>query len=295
MIGAFSQGKGVGKKSGEGEARSGKSGVPGNGVSGVPGNGAPGLSSGVAGTAVALRRTSVAGFTIHSEHMGEGPPVVLLHGLSGSRRWWRFTAPLLARHYRVHIPELVGFGGSRRALRQPDIHEMAALMAEWLAATGVTSPRVVGHSMGGQIALHMTTTVAMDRLALVCPSGLRRSWSVTEAARFLASALPPRAWGAPLFMPTIAVDAVRAGPRALMRAARHLLRDDVEPLLPRVSVRTLLIWGELDPLLPVEQGKRMASLIPGARLVVLRDAAHNPMADRPTDFNRILLEFLELP
>jgi pimeloyl-ACP methyl ester carboxylesterase len=241
-----------------------------------------------------IQQRRIGEFRIQSEHMGSGAPVVLLHGLSGSCRWWRFTAPALARRYAVHMPELVGFGGSRSAGRQPDVTELADVMAEWLRVTGLTDFALVGHSMGGQIALHIATQHCMpERLVLVNASGLPREWSLRDAGRFVARALPPRSWGAPTFVPTIAADALRAGPRALLRAAHHLLSDDVTPLLPLVTCPTLLIWGELDPLVPLEYGRAMFERIAGARFVVLSDAAHNPMADRPAEFNRVLLEFLD--
>jgi pimeloyl-ACP methyl ester carboxylesterase len=241
-----------------------------------------------------LLQTRVGEFRIHSEHHGAGDPVVLLHGLSGSRRWWRFTAPALARRYRVHIPELVGFGGSRSPARQPNMQEMGALVAEWMSAVGVGSPRLVGHSMGGQIALHVAVERQMPRqLVLVDSSGLPRPWTLSEAARFVAAALPPRHWGVPTFVPTIAADAVRAGPRALLHATRHLLRDDVSGLLGAVTCPSLLVWGALDPIIPLEHGQVMARAIPGARLAVLENAAHNPMADRPPEFNRLLLDFFD--
>ncbi|CAN5665772.1 alpha/beta hydrolase [soil metagenome] len=241
-----------------------------------------------------LRQTRIGEFRIHSEHTGEGPDVVLLHGLAGSRRWWRFTVPALARRFRVHVPELVGFGGSRGPGRQPDMGEMAAVVAEWLRAVDAPAPRLVGHSMGGQIALHVAAEQSMpERLVLVSASGVPRGWTLSEAARLVAGALPPRSWGAPTFVPTIATDALRAGPRALLHATRFLLGDDVRPLLSRVTCPTLLIWGALDPLVPVTLGTAMARGIPGSRMVVLQDAAHNPMADRPTEFNRILLDFLD--
>jgi pimeloyl-ACP methyl ester carboxylesterase len=241
-----------------------------------------------------LLQTRVGEFRIHSEHHGNGEPVVLLHGLSGSRRWWRFTAPALARRYRVHIPELVGFGGSRGPSRQPDMLEMGAVVAEWMQEIGVADPRLVGHSMGGQIALHVAAEQRMPRqLVLVDSSGLPRPWTLSEAARFVASALPPRHWGVPTFVPTIAADAMRAGPRALLHATRHLLRDNVTNLLGAVTCPTLLVWGALDPIIPLEHGAAMASAMPNARLAVLDNAAHNPMADRPPEFNRLLLDFFD--
>lgn len=244
--------------------------------------------------ATELRQTKIGEFRIHSEHTGTGEPVVLLHGLSGSGRWWRFTTPALARRYSVHVPELVGFGRSRGARRQPDIPEMARVIAEWLERLELPTVRLVGHSMGGQIALHLAAEYRLpERLALVSASGLPRIWTLRDAARFVAGTLPPRHWGAPAFVPTIAADAVRAGPRALLRATLNLLSDDVSPLLPRVSCRTLVLWGELDPLVPLEHGHAFVRRLPSARLVVLGDAAHNPMADRPAEFNRALLGFLD--
>jgi pimeloyl-ACP methyl ester carboxylesterase len=241
-----------------------------------------------------IRQTRIGEFTIQSEHAGAGADVVLLHGLSGSCRWWRFTTPALTRRYAVHIPELVGFGRSRRPGRQPDVPELADVMAEWLRVMGLEEYALVGHSMGGQIAVHMAADHHMpERLVLVSASGLPREWRLRDAGRFVARALPPRSWGSPMFVPTIAVDALRAGPRALLLATRHLLSDDVTQLLPRITCRTLLIWGELDPLVPLEHGRAMFEAIDAARFVVLRDAAHNPMADRPAEFNRVLLEFLD--
>lgn len=243
-----------------------------------------------------LRRTRVGGFTIHSEHAGEGSAVVLLHGLSGSRRWWRFTTPALARRFRVHVPELVGFGGSRAPTRHPDLPEMAKILAEWIERLDETSPRLIGHSMGGQVAIHIAAEhLRPEKLVLVCSTGLPRPLSIGEAARFVTGAMPPRRWGSPTFVPTIAADAVRAGPLALLYATRNLLRDDVSALLPMIPCPTLVVWGALDPLVPVDHGRSLARMIPGARLVVLGDAAHNPMADRPTEFNRVLLDFLDAP
>jgi pimeloyl-ACP methyl ester carboxylesterase len=242
-----------------------------------------------------LKRTAIGEFEIQSEHSGAGAPIVLLHGLSGSRRWWRYNEPILARSYRVHVPELVGFGGSR-AGRQPKVPEMAAVVAAWLDRMGVEPFAIIGHSMGGQIAVHLAVEQRVpDRLVLAAPSGVPRPISLRAAAQLVAGALPPRRWGAPTFIPTIALDAMRAGPRSLVRATQYLLSDDVRPLLPRITCPTLVLWGALDPLVPVAHGEVFGREIPNARLVVLADAAHNLMADRPPEFNRILLDFLAAP
>jgi pimeloyl-ACP methyl ester carboxylesterase len=240
------------------------------------------------------RLTDVGAYRIHSVRQGEGTPVVLLHGLSGSIRWWRYTSPPLAGRYRVHTIDLVGFGGSRPA-RPPGVRLMADILARWLEAEGIERPHIVGHSMGGQIAIHLLAGHRVDArsLTLVSASGIPHPRHFQEAARLFTGALRPRTWGAPTFVPSIAADALRAGPFTLVRAGVDLLADDVRPLLHALHLPTLVIWGALDPLLPLEDGQTLAAGISGARLVVIGDAAHNPMVDRPIEFNRVLLDHLD--
>jgi len=248
---------------------------------------------------VEQRWTQVGGFRVHSLHAGASgaPGVVLLHGLSGSHRWWLKTIPALVDRFRVHVPELVGFGASRRAPHQPDIPEMAEVVLAWLSALGLERPHLVGHSMGGQVSLHMAAAQPdrFERLVLVSASGIPRARTVRELQRFVRELTTPRTWVRPRFAGTIVLDALRAGPRALTQAAQYILRDDVRPLLPRIRNPTLLLWGALDPLTPLAQGEAMARAIPDARLQVFPAAAHIPMVEWPDAFNRALLAFLVEP
>jgi len=240
-------------------------------------------------------RTRIGPYLLHALHAGEGPPVVLVHGLAGSHRWWRSTLPALTPHFRVSVPELVGFGASRPVLRQPDMEAMSRLLVDWMDAVDIASAHLVGHSMGAQVALHVAADAPdrVDRLVLAAPAGMPREFSPTALARFAAEIAPPRAWGDPLFLPTIARDALRAGPRTLWSAARHILTDDVRPLLPSVRSRTLVVYGALDPLIPEAHARAIADAIADARFARLPLAAHNPMLDRPAEFNRLLVEFLQ--
>lgn len=241
--------------------------------------------------------TRLDGFRLHSVHSGHGLPVVLLHGLCGSHRWWRYVVPALDDGRRVHVPEMVGFGGSRGAGAQPGITRMAGIMLRWLDAMEIDRTDFVGHSMGAQVAIHLATEAPdrIRRLVLVSAAGIPHSLSPVRLAGLAGELVWPRAWGRPTFLATIAADTARAGPRTTVRALRHILADDVRPLLPRISAPTLLLFGEHDPLTPVSDGRLMEELIPDARLVVIPDAAHNPMADRPEAFNAALTAFLEEP
>jgi pimeloyl-ACP methyl ester carboxylesterase len=251
----------------------------------------------LAGMAARGVNTSVGGFTVHSVEYGSGDEcIVLIHGLSGSSRWWARNAPELADGYRVVIPDLVGFGRSARpTLRLPGIPAAADLLVDWMGARRLRRAHVIGHSMGGQVAIHLAAEhpERVKRLVLADAAGIPRAITARALARLAAEASPLWRWGDPRFLPVIARDALIAGPLTLVRSLTQIMRDDVRPLLPRIEAPTLIVWGEYDSLVPLSHAGEMREAIPDARMAVLRAASHNPMVDRPADFNRLVLRFLE--
>src|SRR4051794_39932286 len=119
------------------------------------------------------RRAEIRSATIAYEVAGAGPPVVLVHGLSGSTRWWRRNIGALTPHQRVYVVDLIGFGASRA--RHPfALSEAASFLARWLDHLGLERVSVVGHSMGGLIAAELAADAPdrVDRLVLVDPAAL---------------------------------------------------------------------------------------------------------------------------
>jgi pimeloyl-ACP methyl ester carboxylesterase len=243
-----------------------------------------------------VRVTAVGEHSVHWLEYGDGPEcLALVHGLSGSTRWWSRNVQALSRRYRLLVPDVIGFGRSRIAGAIPAVPELAAVLAGWMAEAADGAPaHLVGHSMGGQLAIHVAARYPerIRRLVLVDAAGLPRPLNPRFLMRFAYDVLPPRRWGDPRFLPVIVADALTAGPRVLLRALLHVLRDDVTPLLPRIAAPTLVVWGAGDALVPHAHGRRMRRTIPDARLLVLPDACHNPMVDRPDAFNRAVLDFL---
>lgn len=235
-------------------------------------------------------------YRIHWAEGGEGEDAVaLLHGLSGSSRWWARNIRALAAHYRVLIPDVVGFGRSRLAAGPiPDVPALAAVLGEWLGFAAGGPAHVVGHSMGGQLSIHLASRSGehVKRLVLVDAAGVPRPLTPAYVTRFAYEVAPPRQWGDPTFLPVILGDALSAGPFSIVRAVRHILRDDVRPLLPRICQPTLLLWGGRDTIVPLAHGVEMRRMIPGSRLLVLPTAYHNPMVDEPQAFNEAVLAFL---
>jgi len=214
---------------------------------------------------------------------------VLVHGLSGSWRWWEPTARRLAERFRVLLPDLPGHG-RRPSLRAPGLAGAPEWLAAWLRAAGVEPSHLVGHSLGGFVCARLAVRrpELVRRLVLVSPAG------VPERS-LLGSVLPLATevvTASPAFLRRLVADASRAGPVTLLRAARDLLDDDLRDELPHVRAPTLVVWGGRDPIVPVRHARTFRSLVPDARLVVLRDAWHVPMIEQPDAFSAAIAPFL---
>ena len=206
-------------------------------------------------------------------------PVVLLHGLAGSARWWAPVRDRLATHHEVH------------AL---DLRDADSVAPEALAASFEPLGRVqlVGHSLGGLAAVRVAARrpELVARLALVAPVGLPPAHGPLGYARALARELVA---APPSFLRLLALDALRTGPRSLARSAWELLGADVRADLASVSMPTLLVWGDRDQLVPLAAADAFTAALPDARLVVVAGAAHVPMLERPDETAAALLDFLE--
>ncbi len=244
-----------------------------------------------AGIEISRGEVLVFGHPVRHEVAGEGDPVVLVHGLSGSTRWWARNVPDLAQHYRVYLVNLPGFGAFRRSGRRFALAEATSWLLAWMDAAGLERVHLVGHSMGGYLSLKLAARrpEAVRKLVLVDPAGVP---SHRTMLGHLGPLLLAARYARPTFLPVLVRDALHAGPFTLLRTARDLLAEDVRGDLCRVGMPTLLIWGSQDPLIPPSMGDVMRAEIPDSRLLVIEGAGHNPMFDRPEDFNNALLAFL---
>lgn len=220
---------------------------------------------------------------------GDGPPLLLVHGLAGSSLWWKHNAATFAQHFTVYVVELSGYG-TNRAWRPLRLQAAADCLASLITSISAHRAHIIGHSMGGQISVHLAASYPerVDRLVLAGASGLVRSDILHMALR-----LPSAAWHSPLsFAPVLARDAMRAGPLNLLLSTLDILKDDTTTALAQITAPTLLVWGEHDVLVPPALGTAAQQLLRGSELVVLNGAGHNVMWDRADDFNRVVLQFL---
>ena len=232
-----------------------------------------------------VRRVSVGGRFVRQRELGSGKPLVLLHGLAGSWRWWSPLFPALAASRRLYVPELP------RPPRDPGDDAMGSWVLRWLDAAGLDRVDVAAHSLGGLFAAELAAVAPqrVGQLVLVAPAGIPCGRGVTGRLLPLARSL----FDIRLQLPMVLGDAVRTGPIAVAREIALLDRRDLASELPLIDAPTLLVWGERDKVVPSRLGQEWQRLIPQARLVLL-SCGHVPMLEAPAELVAAILSFFDV-
>jgi pimeloyl-ACP methyl ester carboxylesterase len=267
------------------------------------------------------------GHTVGFQAAGSGPLLVLLHGITSTSEAWRNVMPRLAERYTVVAPDMIGHGRSAKPRGDYSLGAYAAGVRDLLAVLGFERGTVVGHSLGGGIAMQFSYLFPeyVERMALISSGGLGRE--VHPLLR--AATLPGSEWVMPLLAREWSVragDAVRivagklgleAGPD-LAEFARgyasliedgardaflHTMRSVIGPDGQRVSaldrlyladqLPTLIVWGSNDPVIPVEHGRNAHRILAQGRYVEIEGSGHWPMLDAPDRIVRELAAFIE--
>jgi pimeloyl-ACP methyl ester carboxylesterase len=222
---------------------------------------------------------------------GEGPSLVLIHGLAGSGEWWKRNLPALSAAFRVTAIDLPGFGSSHPDARLI-LDQVPAQVATLLDELGIEHAHVMGHSMGGLVAggLAADHPERVDRLVLVDAGfvSLDPHWR-----HRITGPLKTMPWTSPSLLPVLLRDVVRSGPVRMALATAETLRQDWGHKLPAITAPTLVVWGERDRICNPRIGEQLAAIIPDARLVVIKGAGHNPMWEKQAAFDREVLPFLQ--
>jgi pimeloyl-ACP methyl ester carboxylesterase len=233
----------------------------------------------------------VSGARVHATAIGEGPPVVLVHGYGISGSYMLPLARALASRFSVFVPDLPGHGRSRRSRVAPGIGAHAEALAGWLDAVGLERPAIVANSMGCQVVTELAVRhpERVGRLVLVGPTvdPARRAARHQVFGALRDSAREP----APL-VALAALDTVAQGIPALLAAARSTLGDRIEERLPLIEQPTVVVVGGEDAFVSREWAEQVADLLPRGRLVVIPGEPHAVHYTQPHLVEAIVAEFL---
>ncbi|MFN8483934.1 MAG: alpha/beta hydrolase [Anaerolineae bacterium] len=250
-----------------------------------------GLAGGRANVELDYRRVKLGDVVINYAVTGAGHPIVLVHGLAGSHRWWQRTVEAFARQGRVYSVDLVGFGESRSG-DGFDLEKGAHYLAAWMDYLGIRSATVIGHSMGGYIAAELAADYPDKVNLLVLVDAATTPLGVNMVRNAMSMAQEARR--APLtLLPTFFSDMRRAGVKTIWHAGMQLCTADIRHKLARIQQPTLLVWGERDMLTPIDFAHSLVQTMPNARLVTFEDCGHAPQWERAEEFTGAILTFIK--
>jgi pimeloyl-ACP methyl ester carboxylesterase len=259
-----------------------------------------------------MRTADVFGERIAYVDTGNGPPVVLIHGLADDLTVWHDTVDALAKRHRVIALDLLGFGKSAKPLVEYSAATEADVVDGLMARLRVTHATVVGNSLGGWVAalLAARRPSRVARLVLVDAAGMG-GLAVRLGPRTLADLrlsdrdafvrLCPRTFVDARFCRDDSDGSIALAARlrandgyAIGRIVDAIARGDsaLDARLSGVNVPTLVVWGRGDRLIPLADGIRLRDAIRGARLVVLERCGHEPQVECPQRFDDVLIRFL---
>lgn len=270
---------------------------------------------------------TAAGLTLAYTNAGQGFPLLFLHGLGSYFPAWKKNIAALSSHYQCLAPDLPGFGKSSKEGITPGMHFWTEVVNEFLDQLGIEQCHLVGHSMGGQVAMHLANRfpARIRKLSLIAPAGLE-TFTPPEAQQLKAWFSPVALQHAPL---STTESAIRANfhhfpqdaqqlvadrlhythcsdyPRFcqhLSEAVAAMLNEPVFPLLPHLKMPVQVIFGRQDryipnpllhPDLPLEVLVREAAAqLPDVQLHFLDRCGHFAQWEQAKEVNRLLLEFL---
>ena len=257
--------------------------------------------------------------------LGEGPPLVFVHGLSGSWPNWLEQLPVFAQGRRVIAMDLPGFGHSPMPAEPITISGYARILDDLFGTLGLDAATLVGNSMGGFISAEVAIAFPerVERLALVSAAGisthgrgdvervvpsLRRvervlaAYTAWMAARSDTVARRPGLRNLTFGLVTrhpsrlggelVAEQLRGAGKPGFMQALQANLEYPIRERLGEIACPTLIVWGDEDRLITVRDADVFEQMIPSSRKVVFANTGHMAMLERPAAFNELLDEFL---
>jgi pimeloyl-ACP methyl ester carboxylesterase len=276
--------------------------------------------------------TELAEIRLHGHRLsyrtgGDGPPLVLIHGITNSSASWRPVLSLLEQRFTVIAPDLLGHGDSAKPRGDYSLGASASLLRDLMIALGHERATIVGHSLGGGIAMQLSYQFPerVERLVLVSSGGLGRA--VTPLLRGVA--LPGAEYVLPLLAsePLVGAGArvgglidrmgLRVGSdiaaiakgmatlqdigarRAFVQTARGMIDlggqtiSAQDKLYLAAAIPTFIVWGDRDQVIPARHGIRAHELMPDSRLLLMQGAGHFPHHDDPVAFAAAVIDFVD--
>jgi pimeloyl-ACP methyl ester carboxylesterase len=249
---------------------------------------------------------------VHYEAYGRGQPVILLHGWLGSWGYWLRTMEALKNQYRCYALDFWGFGDSGKRRSSFQVSDFVGLVDQFMKRLGIESAPIVGHSMGGTVAIMLALTkpecvqkvivvgspIVGDSLSIFLrlagkPWIASIVWHMPAALQLGIKLFSPyivKDW--PQWYKMITRDLSQTTLEAFFLSINSLHKTDLRPHLPAITKPIMGIYGVGDNVVEPGQAQLIDKSVPVSRIKMMAGSRHFPMLDEPQAFNEYLIEFL---
>lgn len=245
-----------------------------------------------------------SGVDLFYETLGDGLPLILLHGWGHSGQTFISIKETLAEVCKVYILDLPGFGRSAIPSEPWGVEDYVRVLEDFVRALNIESPVLLGHSLGGQIATLYASRNPVQKLILVNAAVIRHPMPLkgrifkfaSDSLRFLGKVFRNEDLAEIIITKLrsrVGSADYRSASRVMQQTLSRVLRENLEGLLPNIKVPTLLIWGDKDTATPLSDAKLIEKLMPDAGLVVYEGAGHCSFLERRNEFVLVVKHFLK--
>lgn len=247
---------------------------------------------------------------VHFVKKGSGKPILFIHGWNCSILFWKYNIDEFARHYTVYAIDLPGFGKSPASMREYSISEYTRLVLSFIKKMKIKNPVIIGHSMGGAIALELISRyygkikslVLVDTLAKKVPSILRfllipyvgrLVHSLTlKNYHYLRYTDRVLFYNTKTYDDSVITEVMKTSQEASLRSLQSYAKTDFRKILNRIDIPVFVVVGKKTIISMRGASKTLAKSIKNSKLIVVSKAKHAPMLENPEEFNTMILSEL---
>lgn len=251
-------------------------------------------------------QVKINNWNINYEVMGEGNPVILLHGWLANLETMKPLANNLSQNFKVYLVDIVGFGKSDLPEKPLNTDDFGDFLKQFIDELKIENPILIGHSNGGRMIINSVgrKIVKPKKVILIDSAGIKPKRKLSyyikiafyKTGKFFLNLLPNtkkiKEFKEKLYNSVGSSD-YKASATVLKETMKIILNEDQSKYLPEINVPTLLFWGSLDKDTPISDAKKMEKLIPDCGLIEYPNSTHFSYLENINNVNTVLNEFLK--
>lgn len=242
---------------------------------------------------------------INYEAIGEGSPVVVLHGWLTSLDTMRMLSDILSMNHKVYLVDVVGFGKSESLDKPMTTDEYGDFLKEFISTLKIENPILIGHSHGGRMIINAVgrNLIKAKKIILIDSAGVKVKHGIKyyyktltyKAGKSILNMMPQTKYIKDTreeLLSSRASDDYKASSPVLRKTMSNVLRENQEENAKKIDVPTLLLWGDKDTATPMYQARKLNKLIKDSKLEVIENGDHYSYLRDPKKTREVILNFL---